>query len=75
MTRETRGTGAEVLPGREASGVVQAGPTQAPHPGEGPGRLTSSLLGGTSLSSLPGASGSQHFLHACRQVLEEWFGF
>lgn len=55
--------------------MAQAGPSQAPHPGEGLGRLTSSLLGETSLSSLPGASGSQRFLHACRQVSEECFGF
>lgn len=68
MTRETRATGAEDLPEKEASGVAPADPTQAPHLGEGPGRLTSSLRGAASLSSLLGASGSRRFLHACRHV-------
>lgn len=74
-TRETRATGVEAPPEKEAFGVAQVDPTQAPHLGEGLDHLTSSLHGATSLTSLLGASGSLHFLHACRHVLEERFHF
>lgn len=73
MTRGTRGTGVEARLEKEASGVAQVDPTQAPHLGEGPGRLSSSLHGGTSLTSLLGASGSLPSPHACRHVLEGRF--
>lgn len=73
MTRETRGTGAEALLEKEVSGVAQVDLSQAPHLGEGLAHSTSSLHGETSLSSRLGASGSLHFLHACRHVLENGF--
>lgn len=71
MTRETRGTGVEVLLEKEATGVVQVDQILGPHPGVGLHHLTSSPPGGTSLISLLGASGSPHFLHACRHVLDK----
>lgn len=65
MNRGTQGTGVEVHPEKEAPGVVQVGLTQAPPLGT---HMTSSHHGGTSLTSPPGARGSPHFLHACRDL-------
>lgn len=65
MTSGTQETGVEVHPEKEAPGAVQVGQTKALHPGT---HMTSSHHGVTSQTSLRGARGSPHFLHACRDL-------